>query len=169
MRPMVLPLQSLPMGTSVAATIRGARLHEASELRTRSVAGDGSFAFSALLPFTVETVEGEQALVFSTPSVSFPQSQYVTFWLKGPTRVPRTSLSPASQAADDPTHHISTFQLYFSKADCTNKVERTDGSCVECPAGGYCPGGTRVWPLPGYWSLSEAFTPLACPNAASCL
>jgi hypothetical protein len=28
-------------------------------------------------------------------------------------------------------------------------------SCRRCPLGGYCPGGGRIWPLPGYFSFGE--------------
>eukprot|EP00698_Gefionella_okellyi_P004951 TRINITY_DN1456_c0_g1_i3.p1 TRINITY_DN1456_c0_g1~~TRINITY_DN1456_c0_g1_i3.p1 ORF type:complete len:2371 (+),score=516.66 TRINITY_DN1456_c0_g1_i3:4402-11514(+) len=27
--------------------------------------------------------------------------------------------------------------------------------CQPCPDGGYCPGGYRVWPLPGWWTPNE--------------
>jgi len=42
--------------------------------------------------------------------------------------------------------------------------------CRPCPEGGYCPGGYRVWPLPGYWNENE-FTPilLKCQVAEACL
>jgi hypothetical protein len=28
-------------------------------------------------------------------------------------------------------------------------------TCESCPAGAYCPGGARAWPLVGYWSDTE--------------
>eukprot|EP00698_Gefionella_okellyi_P009013 TRINITY_DN225_c0_g2_i5.p1 TRINITY_DN225_c0_g2~~TRINITY_DN225_c0_g2_i5.p1 ORF type:complete len:1943 (-),score=426.69 TRINITY_DN225_c0_g2_i5:3476-9304(-) len=27
--------------------------------------------------------------------------------------------------------------------------------CTSCPTGGLCPGGYRIWPLPGYWTPNE--------------
>lgn len=29
--------------------------------------------------------------------------------------------------------------------------------CKKCPHGAYCPGGNRVWPLPGYWNPGENY------------
>jgi hypothetical protein len=28
-------------------------------------------------------------------------------------------------------------------------------TCRRCPIGGYCPGGSRIWPLPGYFTFGE--------------
>ena len=37
-------------------------------------------------------------------------------------------------------------------------------SCSPCPPGSVCPGGSRAWPLPGYWTPSEASAlVLRCP------
>ena len=36
---------------------------------------------------------------------------------------------------------------------CTHQT--ASGVCVPCPAGALCPGGPRLWPLPGYWVSSE--------------
>ena len=44
----------------------------------------------------------------------------------------------------------------------------SDGVCRPCPIGGECPGGSRVWPVSGYWSLSEFTAPVACENDACC-
>ena len=40
--------------------------------------------------------------------------------------------------------------------------------CEPCPTGGYCPGGGRVWPLPGYWSFSETSVPVPCVLPQAC-
>ena len=40
--------------------------------------------------------------------------------------------------------------------------------CLPCPSGGYCPGGGRVWPLPGYWSFSETSQPVECALPQAC-
>ena len=46
-------------------------------------------------------------------------------------------------------------------------------SCVECPSGALCPGGYRLWALPGYWAPSDSspsVSPCAPPDpAARCL
>ena len=40
--------------------------------------------------------------------------------------------------------------------------------CQPCPTGGFCPGGGRVWPLPGYWSFDERLKPQACGLPQAC-
>ena len=57
--------------------------------------------------------------------------------------------------------------LYSTPVPCTTGW-LIDGDCAPCPTGGYCPGGGRVWPLPGYWSYSETTLPVACGLAQSC-
>lgn len=39
---------------------------------------------------------------------------------------------------------------------------------ADCPRGGVCPGGGRIWPLPGWWSTSEYATPLECIVPEAC-
>jgi len=61
--------------------------------------------------------------------------------------------------------------LFYSSSDCIEEgVWRADGfgGCLPCPTGGYCPGGGRVWPLPGYWSWSEYQTPIKCLVSDAC-
>lgn len=47
------------------------------------------------------------------------------------------------------------------------------GACRPCPAGGLCPGGSRLWTRAGYWVASDAATDVAAcapPNpAARCI
>ena len=43
-------------------------------------------------------------------------------------------------------------------------------SCLPCPTGGICPGGTMLVPKPGYWRSSNASEIVyACPLAGACL
>jgi len=35
----------------------------------------------------------------------------------------------------------------------------SQGGCLPCPPGAYCPGGGRAWPLPGWWSLNQFQAP----------
>ena len=58
--------------------------------------------------------------------------------------------------------------LYFTVVPCPVGW-LTDNTCVECPGGGYCPGGGRVWPLPGHWSFDETSAPVPCALPASCV
>ena len=43
-----------------------------------------------------------------------------------------------------------------------------DGQCVPCPAGAFCVGDGRAWPLPAWWSVNEHSAPDACPLSTSC-
>ena len=57
--------------------------------------------------------------------------------------------------------------LYYTAVECDTGLI-VGYTCLACPTGGYCPGGGRVWPLPGYWSFDEVSPPIACGLAASC-
>ena len=37
------------------------------------------------------------------------------------------------------------------------------GGCLPCPEGAHCPGASRAWPLPNYWSANEYVAPTLCP------
>ena len=42
--------------------------------------------------------------------------------------------------------------------------------CLACPTGGYCPGGTDLIPLPGYWrDVNPTTTVYACLVAGACI
>ena len=51
--------------------------------------------------------------------------------------------------------------LYYSVVECDTGFI-VDHTCEPCPTGGYCPGGGRVWPIPGYWSFNETSAPIEC-------
>ena len=57
--------------------------------------------------------------------------------------------------------------LYVSLAPCDTGL-LVGATCKACPAGGYCPGGGRVWPLPGYWSFDETALPQPCALPQAC-
>jgi hypothetical protein len=45
-------------------------------------------------------------------------------------------------------------------------------TCERCPVGALCPGGDRVWPLPGFWNSAEAdrgVVPCRLPSTERCL
>eukprot|EP00698_Gefionella_okellyi_P000996 TRINITY_DN10875_c0_g1_i1.p1 TRINITY_DN10875_c0_g1~~TRINITY_DN10875_c0_g1_i1.p1 ORF type:complete len:2975 (+),score=482.22 TRINITY_DN10875_c0_g1_i1:924-8927(+) len=47
-------------------------------------------------------------------------------------------------------------EVFFYTSDCPQIGQWGIGlECRPCPDGGYCPGGFRVWPLPGYWNPGE--------------
>jgi len=52
-------------------------------------------------------------------------------------------------------------QLYILNA-CSVNLREDGDACLPCPPGGCCPGGTRVWAQPGYWSSSESALPAKC-------
>jgi hypothetical protein len=60
--------------------------------------------------------------------------------------------------------------LFYSSSSCGAGVWKEDGAgdCLPCPTGGVCPGGGRVWPLPGYWSWNEWQAPVACARVEAC-
>ena len=57
--------------------------------------------------------------------------------------------------------------MYYTAVECDTGMI-VGLYCEPCPAGGYCPGGGRVWPLPGYWSFSETSAPVACSLPQAC-
>eukprot|EP00698_Gefionella_okellyi_P020610 TRINITY_DN648_c0_g1_i2.p1 TRINITY_DN648_c0_g1~~TRINITY_DN648_c0_g1_i2.p1 ORF type:complete len:4078 (-),score=690.51 TRINITY_DN648_c0_g1_i2:80-12022(-) len=66
---------------------------------------------------------------------------------------------------------FAPYAVYYT-ADCpTVGYYGRNGSCFECPVGGLCPGGDRMWPQAGYWTTSEFATAVTqCdPPAARCL
>ena len=57
--------------------------------------------------------------------------------------------------------------MYYTPVECDSGMI-VGLYCESCPTGGYCPGGGRVWPLPGYWSFSETSLPVACTLPQAC-
>jgi len=47
-------------------------------------------------------------------------------------------------------------------------IRDSSGQCAPCPEGAYCPGGGRMWPVPGYWSVDEWTVPTLCRVAEAC-
>ena len=76
---------------------------------------------------------------------------------------------PESATAPQPAEvqWVGSDWLYATPVPCTTGW-LIDGDCAPCPTGGYCPGGGRVWPLPGYWSYSEKALPVACALPRAC-
>ncbi|KNC55752.1 uncharacterized protein AMSG_11149 [Thecamonas trahens ATCC 50062] len=62
--------------------------------------------------------------------------------------------------------------MYFTD-DCPQPGSFGRGiACRSCPEGAYCPGGFRMWPLPGYWTPNERVgwvEPCPEPALARCL
>lgn len=50
---------------------------------------------------------------------------------------------------------------------CAHGSPQSPDGCRECPNRALCPGGTRIWPLPGFWSDGVSFAsfgPCAPPD-----
>jgi hypothetical protein len=46
--------------------------------------------------------------------------------------------------------------LFFATKDCPFPGQFGRGKeCRDCPDGGICPGGYRIWPTEGYWNPGE--------------
>ena len=60
---------------------------------------------------------------------------------------------------------------FFYTDDCPEEGQFGRGSdCVDCPEGGICPGGYRIWPKPGYWNPDESSGYVyKCDPAERCL
>eukprot|EP01132_Coremiostelium_polycephalum_P004264 gene4264-5336_t len=59
-------------------------------------------------------------------------------------------------------------QLYYT-SDCQLKGYYGVTDCKPCPVGGICPGGNRIWTVPGYWNKDEKSIPHECKPASACL
>ena len=67
-----------------------------------------------------------------------------------------------------PLHNFTGIDwLYYSVVECDTGFI-VDDECQPCPTGGYCPGGGRVWPIPGYWSFNETYPPTECTLPQIC-
>ena len=51
---------------------------------------------------------------------------------------------------------------------CTTLLTAAGTCSSPCPTGGFCLGDGRVWPVPGYWSVSEHTAPASCAIASIC-
>jgi hypothetical protein len=61
--------------------------------------------------------------------------------------------------------------LFYSSSNCLSEglfAPDGQGGCSSCPSGGICPGGGRVWPQAGYWSVSEYVEPVRCAVPEAC-
>jgi len=61
--------------------------------------------------------------------------------------------------------------VFFSDSACILEgwwYDQTLQQCRECPSFAVCPGGGRVFPKFGYWSLNERTLPVECTLPESC-
>jgi hypothetical protein len=122
--------------TLVAAAARKSRL-----ALHRSARGDAHDAHLRAVSIEQQQVasSGTATFVMLTPAVN--QTGYAPITV--------TNLSPQGLA-------VTRTQLVFFTDDCPEEGQYGVGlDCTECPKGGYCPGGNRVWPLSGFWNPSE--------------
>eukprot|EP01112_Ceratiomyxa_fruticulosa_P012240 TRINITY_DN3383_c0_g1_i2.p1 TRINITY_DN3383_c0_g1~~TRINITY_DN3383_c0_g1_i2.p1 ORF type:complete len:695 (-),score=96.94 TRINITY_DN3383_c0_g1_i2:244-2328(-) len=57
--------------------------------------------------------------------------------------------------------------LYYATS-CIRPGEYGTGECKPCPEGATCPGGNRVYPIPGWWSENTTVAPIHCPVEGAC-
>jgi hypothetical protein len=87
-----------------------------------------------------------EKISFLTPTVSVDAAREITDANGYATVTIKTSAGPV-------VNLTSALVLVESCADI-GWVGSGD-TCRRCPVGGYCPGGGRIWPLPGYFSFGE--------------
>ena len=68
-------------------------------------------------------------------------------------------IPPNASAALSPSNWTGSDWLFVSAVSCPDGWLIAGDICAPCPTGGYCPGGGRVWPVPGWWSRNEASAP----------
>jgi hypothetical protein len=132
--------ETLPSGGGVSVTLRGKNLGRVGGMVVKSQNG-------------AETSINDNELIF-TPSSTFSGQVEVTF--------PISALSETGYHLVSFTTPTSEFRSYFTifvavpkeREVCSlqGKWKWDDQAqvCVDCPNGGYCPGGGRVWPIAGY-------------------
>jgi hypothetical protein len=66
---------------------------------------------------------------------------------------------------------ISSSEFAFYTDECPQEGQYGKGQqCWPCPEGGFCPGGYRIWPKPGYWNPGEdSGYVIACDPPEACL
>ena len=97
-----------------------------------------------------------------------------------------TDAIPLAGVRNSNTTYINTVQIEIALRNCTygEKISNTqctpcaegtyvidpDYTCHACPTGGYCPGGSLILPLPGYWRSSNYSNVVyPCTNPQVCL
>jgi hypothetical protein len=83
------------------------------------------------------------------------------------TFTPPPATTDPSLPPPTPSNWTGTDWLYLTPVVCTTGWI-VNGVCSACPSGAYCPGGGRVWPIPGYWSYSEVSPPVPCSLPIAC-
>ena len=120
----------------------------------------GSNAWPYLTPDDSPQAAGTTVLTFTAPPSN--DTGYLPFTLtynNSLTLVAGQQSSLQNWTGDD--------WLYYTPIECDTGLIQ-GYTCEPCPAGGYCPGGGRVWPLPGYWSWNEQSAPIACALPTAC-
>jgi hypothetical protein len=66
---------------------------------------------------------------------------------------------------------IASGEYLFATDDCPEPGQFGTGkTCKDCPKGGVCPGGNRIWPRDGFWNPGEdAGYVVACDPPGACL
>ena len=139
-------------------------------------AGAGSSAASSSSIGIYYTLKCSEVSAFDDEGGGTPSARF-----RGAHRGLAASFSPADAATrplpsrPSPSHQTGVYTDPTSGA-CANASDPASlrcawgsgGGCRPCPAGGVCPGGSRLWTRVGFWVPSEAATdvsPCAPPDA----
>ncbi|KNC50439.1 uncharacterized protein AMSG_06938 [Thecamonas trahens ATCC 50062] len=107
------------------------------------------------VPFIIDTVR--HGLVFNSTFSNNTGYHPVTV-----ARYDRSTGNPVS------TEVLRKHLLYVDHGCIRQGYVLYNGVCQVCPPGAHCPGGERMWPLPGWWSPSEFTKPTPCRIRAAC-
>eukprot|EP00698_Gefionella_okellyi_P015322 TRINITY_DN4320_c0_g3_i1.p1 TRINITY_DN4320_c0_g3~~TRINITY_DN4320_c0_g3_i1.p1 ORF type:complete len:1843 (-),score=404.46 TRINITY_DN4320_c0_g3_i1:432-5939(-) len=82
-------------------------------------------------------------------------ANFTLFCMSSPVNVPPDSYQNISLWNPDGGWQLLIEPVFFTE-DCPYEGLYGRGlQCQTCPEGGYCPGGYRMWPLPGFFTFSE--------------
>jgi hypothetical protein len=153
-------LTPLLVTENTTVVVEGGLLHMTSDVRLRGVS----------VPFTSYNNNGTRRLLAESPT-------WLEFMVPAMTINATTETLPVEIVACNRQCQVQSAQviLLYSASPCEAGELEMDAEaakysdrCGPCPSGGYCPGGSVVWPLAGYWSVDEFTAPSACAFAIAC-
>jgi hypothetical protein len=156
-------LTPLLVTENTTVVVGGGLLHMASDVRLRGLS----------VPFTLYNNNGSNG----TRRLLVESPTWLEFMVPAMTINATTETLPVEIVACNRQCQVQSAQviLLYSASPCeAGELEIDAGAvmhserCGPCPSGGYCPGGSVVWPLAGYWSVNEFTAPSACAFASAC-
>jgi len=119
-------------------------------------------------PLTVQFLYGSMIIgtVYVTDFAFMARKRsYASFWIETPV----TNLTGyVNILVTNPSGLSITYSGLYITDECPETGEfYNQGNCSNCPTTAYCPGGDRLWPIPGTWSPDSQTVPYPCPPPAS--